>query len=80
MGLYFLLRLMLFQPVLSMFFSALAFDSIVFYTAMWDTGSLVPVMMMELKAQIDMVTAAGGAERNCNGTGGASQGPFYALV
>ena len=65
-GLYFLLRLMLFQSVLSMFFWALAFDSVVFYTAMWDNASLIPAMVKELKDQIDMATAAGGALRNRN--------------
>ena len=56
-GLYFLLRLILFQPLLSLFFFALAFDSIVFYTVIWDNACLIPVLMKEMKNQFDMAAA-----------------------
>ena len=58
-GFYFLLRLILLQPVQSILFFALAFDGIVFYNVMWGNASLIPVMMKELKDQVDVVMAKG---------------------
>ena len=62
---YFLLRLIVPQPELSMLFFVLAFDSIFFYTAMWGNASLIPVMIKDLKDQLDIAATAGRGTHNC---------------
>ena len=62
-GLYFLIRLMFVQPVISVFFFVVAFNSITFYTVLWDNASLIPVMIGLLKAEIAVVTSARTAGR-----------------
>ena len=57
-GLYFLIRLIFVQPAVSLLFFVLAFDSITFYTVMWDNASLIPVMIGALKAETDLVASA----------------------
>ena len=57
-GLYFLIRLVFVQPAVSLLFFVLAFDSITFYTVMWDNASLIPVMIGALKAETDLVASA----------------------
>ena len=57
-GLYFLIRLIFVQPGVSLLFFVMAFDSITFYTVMWDNASLIPVMMGALKAETDLVASA----------------------
>ena len=59
-GLYFLLRLILLQPVVSMLFFVLAYDSITFYSVMWDNASLIQFMIRELKDELGVLTAASG--------------------
>ena len=63
-GLYFFVRLVLIQPVLAMFFFALAFDCITYYTVTWDNASLIPVMLKELKDQVRLATASDRADHN----------------
>ena len=63
-GLYFFLRLILLQPVLAMFFLALAFDCNTYYMVMWDNASLIPVMLKELKDQVGRATEGGRADHN----------------
>ena len=64
MGLYFHLKLIFSEPVMSIFFFVLAFDAIAFFAIMWDSAPLIPVMMEELKNQVDVVAAVGGGVRN----------------
>ena len=40
-----------------MFFT-LAYNSIAFYTVMWDNASLIPVMTRTLKAETDVIASA----------------------
>ena len=53
-GLYFLIRLMFVQPAVSLLFLVLAFDSITFYSVMWDNVSLIQAMIASLKGECDV--------------------------
>ena len=58
-GFYFLIRLMFTQPAATcLVFFLFAFNSMAFYTIMWENSSLIPVMFGLLRAETDVVASA----------------------
>ena len=56
-SLYFGIRLVFVQPLVSLLFLYAAFNFITFYTVMWDNASLIPDMIKEVTDQLDMMIA-----------------------
>ena len=58
-SLYFCLRLVFIQPLISSIFLVAAFNFITFYTMMWDNASLIPDMIKEIKCQLNIMAERG---------------------